>query len=126
MKNSEEMYDRLAVGDRIRKKRQLLGLTQDELSERIDRAPKYCADIERGSCGMSIETLLAFSKALNMPLDYIMFGKGDEALLERQKDETKAIVEQLNHCPEKNRKYALDLLKIFLAACHDSSSSMRH
>lgn len=62
----KETYDRLAAGDRIRLKRTLLGLTQDEMAERINRAPKYYADIERGSCGMSIETLMALSSSLNM------------------------------------------------------------
>ena len=34
----KETYDRLAAGDRIRLKRTLLGLTQDEMAERINRA----------------------------------------------------------------------------------------
>ena len=53
MNRKREAYDRLAVGDRIRKKRVQLGFSQDEVAERIDRAPKYCSDIERGTCGMS-------------------------------------------------------------------------
>ena len=126
MKNSKEMYDRLAVGDRIRKKRQLLGLTQDELSEKIDRAPKYCADIERGSCGMSIETMLAFAEALNMPLDYMIFGKGDPELWISQHDETLAILELLNGYPEDSRKYALQLLKLFIAATNPDYSKQQY
>ena len=47
MNRKREAYDRLAVGDRIRKKRVQLGFSQDEVAERIDRAPKYCSDIER-------------------------------------------------------------------------------
>ena len=39
----------------------LLGMTQEEMAERIGRVPKYYADIERGSCGMSVETLMAVS-----------------------------------------------------------------
>ena len=52
-----QLYDRIAAGDRIRQRRLLLGMTQEELAEKIGRAYKYCQDIERGSCGMSIETL---------------------------------------------------------------------
>lgn len=48
----KKTYDRLAAGDRIRQKRNLLGFTQDEMAEKIDRAAKYYADIERGSCGI--------------------------------------------------------------------------
>ena len=50
-------YDSTAVGERIRRRRTELGLTQAQLAEKINRAVKYCADIERGTCGMSIDTL---------------------------------------------------------------------
>ena len=70
----KETYDRLAAGDRIRLKRTLLGLTQEEMAEKINRATKYYADIERGSCGMSIETLMSLSTSLDMSLDYIIYG----------------------------------------------------
>lgn len=110
-------YDRLAVGERIRQKRLLLGLSQDELSELIDRVPKYCADIERGSCGMSIETMIALSKAMDMPLDYLMFGKIAEEDEKTQHDEVLMILNQLNDCPDEMRDYAVQLLRLFLAAC---------
>ena len=67
----KKTYDRLAAGERIREKRNLLGFTQDEMAEKIDRAAKYYADIERGSCGMSVETLMALSETLDMSLDYM-------------------------------------------------------
>lgn len=116
-------YDRLAVGDRLRLKRTLLGFTQDEMAEKIDRASKYYADIERGSCGMSVETLMALSAALNMSLDYIIYGKiysEQEAL--QHSDEIIAVVEMLNAASKKEQQYALQLLKLFLAACSSSSS----
>lgn len=47
-----QLYDRIAAGDRIRQRRLLLGMTQEELAEKIGRAYKYCQDIERGSCGI--------------------------------------------------------------------------
>lgn len=74
----KKTYDRLAAGERIREKRNLLGFTQDEMAEKIDRAAKYYADIERGSCGMSVETLMALSETLDMSLDYIIYGKNTE------------------------------------------------
>lgn len=117
MKNT---YDRLATGDRIRLKRNLLGLTQDEMAERINRASKYYADIERGSCGMSVETLMAISASLNMSLDYIIYGidstRNDKC---QHTEEVAAIVNMLDCAQKRNRKYALDILKLFLAACPD-------
>lgn len=113
----QKTYDRLAAGDRLRLKRTLLGMTQDEMAEKINRATKYYADIERGNCGMSIETLLALSEALNMSLDYIISGKINESDERIHTDEVTAVMDLLNSCNKKNRLYALRMLKLFLAAC---------
>lgn len=118
MKNT---YDRLAVGDRLRQKRSLLGYTQDEMAERIDRAAKYYADIERGNCGMSVETLMALSSTLDMSLDYIIYGKTtSETENQKHSDEITAIIEILNASPRRQQKHALSLLKLFLHACSPS------
>ena len=110
----KKSYDRLAVGDRIREKRIILGLTQEELSELIDRVPKYCADIERGNCGMSIETMLSFCEVLNMTPDYLFFGDGIEEEKRQQTVETEAILTMLDSCTARKRYYALELLKLYL------------
>lgn len=116
-----ELYDRLAVGERIRKRRLLLGMTQEELAEKVGRAYKYCQDIERGTCGMSIDTLLKLSFSLNISLDFLMFGTQDR-LEERTPQlllEQEALLDMLGVCSERKRKYALEMLRLFLKACDD-------
>ena len=114
-----KIYDRLAVGDRLRLKRTLLEMTQDEMAEKINRATKYYADIERGNCGMSIETLLALSDTLNMSLDYIIYGDIDADKKDIHTEEVAAVMNLLDNCDDRNRKYALRMLKLFLAACNN-------
>lgn len=98
-----QLYDRIAAGDRIRQRRLLLGMTQEELAEKIGRAYKYCQDIERGSCGMSIETLILLSSSLNVTMDYIIYGYEDtEPKTPEQLLEMEAVEELLGHCSEKN------------------------
>ena len=109
-------YDKILTGERIRTKRLLLGFTQEELAEKIGRAAKYCADIERGSCGMSIDTMLMLSKILGMSLDYMILGISPGNRDEFYEDETLAVLDILDRCSERNRDYALRLLKLFLAA----------
>lgn len=116
MNRKRESYDRFAVGERIKKKRILLGMSQDELGEKIDRATKYCSDIERGMCGMSIETMIAISKALDMTLDYMVFGESSEIEAARQEQSEIALIHAISHCPENKRIYAIRLLQVFLAA----------
>lgn len=119
MNRKKESYDRIAVGERIRQKRTLLGLSQDEVAECIDRAPKYISDIERGICGMSIETMLAFSLQLDFPLDYMMFGKISEKDAMIQTDEEAALTHILLQCSPSQKEYALRLLKLFIASMNE-------
>ena len=55
----KDTYDRKAAGKRIREKRRQLGITMKEAAEQLGRVPTYYADIERGNCGMSVETMIA-------------------------------------------------------------------
>ena len=89
----------------------------DDLPLLIDRAAKYYADIERGSCGMSVETLMALSETLDMSLDYIIYGKNtEENGYPEQTAEVSAILTMLNNSGQRERDYALRLLKLFLAS----------
>ncbi|MEY8356628.1 helix-turn-helix transcriptional regulator [Lachnospiraceae bacterium 54-53] len=111
-------YNKLEVGQRIRNRRIIIGWTQEELAEKIDRAYKYCQDIERGTCGMSIETMLSIASSLNVSLDYLIYGKEetkketDNLYIEQQ-----AVVDILGQCSNRKRHYALELLKLFMKAC---------
>lgn len=116
MNRKRDTYDRIAVGERIRHKRIQLGLSQDELAERIDRATKYCSDIERGICGMSVETMLAIADSLDMTLDNLMFGEFSAEELARQEQDELAIAHLLSKCTDREREYALRLLKLYIAS----------
>ena len=107
MNRKREAYDRLAVGDRIRKKRVQLGFSQDEVAERIDPAPKYCSDIERGTCGMSTETMLAISECLDMSLDYMMFGEQTDEEARRQENDELAVIHILSGCSKQQRAFEI-------------------
>lgn len=124
MNRKREAYDRLAVGDRIRQKRMQLGFSQDEVAERIDRAPKYCSDIERGTCGMSTETMLAISECLDMSLDYMMFGELSEEEAKRQESDELAVIHILSRCSKPQREYAIRLLKLYIASMQISQNPL--
>lgn len=120
MNKKRDTYDRITVGERIRQKRIQLGLSQDELAVRINRATKYCSDIERGMCGMSIETMLSIAKALDMSLDYMMFGEISEAEKEWQQKDALTLINIIEKAPATQRNYAIRLLKLFIAATGNS------
>ena len=59
------------IGKRIKNKRIELGFTQEQLAERTSLTETYIGAIERAT---SIETLVKISQALNMNMDYMIFG----------------------------------------------------
>lgn len=123
MNRKRTTYDRIAVGERIRDRRISIGLSQDELGEKIDRAAKYCSDIERGICGMSVETMLAIADSLDMSLDFVMFGEASEEELERHKNAETALTHILAQCDPRQFEYAIRMLKLFIASMQSDDKS---
>lgn len=70
--------DWVSIGGRIRKQREYLGLTREQLAEKLDITPKFCSDIELGVKGMSVPTLCRIATTLSLSTDYILFGKQEK------------------------------------------------
>ena len=66
------------MGKRISGQRKLLGLTQEEIAEKLDVSVQFISYIERGQKGISLENLIKLSKELNISCDYILMGKRNE------------------------------------------------
>ena len=107
-------YNRLMAGNRLYERRKQLGWSRGYVSEKVGKVEKYYADIERGYCGMSLETLIDIADCLGITLDYLVFGEAaekDGAVSE----ETKSILFYLENCNEEKQKKAMELLKVYLA-----------
>ena len=63
------------MGKRIRKQREYLSLTREDLAERLAVSVNFYKDIELGRAGMSLKTVAKISSALNITTDFIIFGK---------------------------------------------------
>ena len=57
--------DKRAIGERIRKHREELNMSREQLSEIMGITSKFLSDIEFGLRGFSIEKLFLFSESLN-------------------------------------------------------------
>ncbi len=105
------IYDHQSVGERIRRRRMELGLTQAQLAEHIGKSTKYCADIERGSCGMAVETLLQFCRVLRLSPSVILLG---EAL--PFSEEGKALQQislGASECSDEQQRGILEIIRLF-------------
>lgn len=71
----------MKIGERLKKLRKRLGLTQREFAERVhgDVGPSWIGKIERGQSSPSFQMLERIAKTFSVPLSY--FFEGDDFLL---------------------------------------------
>lgn len=62
------------VGRRIKNRRMELKLTQEKLAEQTGLSETYIGAIERSTSKCSIETLVKIATALNIDMDFLLFG----------------------------------------------------
>ena len=100
------------IGNRIRYQREYMGFTREQFAEAIEVTPKFCSDIELGIKGMSIPTLCRISKTLHLSADYILWGKKENKVIDRND----SLILMLENCSETERRYAEEILKTFFKA----------
>lgn len=105
-KNERMTYDRDVVGLRLKRRRKQLGWSRSYVAEQIGIVEKYYADIERGTCGMSIETMLALAQLYRFSLDEFIYGPK-----ETQEGD---LAEQLSRLSPHEKEYCTELVYLFL------------
>lgn len=66
------MFDPIAMGVRIRRKRQELGITQAQFAKRVGVSTSFYGHIERGTRVPSIDTLVLIANSLNVGIDSLL------------------------------------------------------
>lgn len=62
-------------GARVRLAREQAGLTREQFAEMIGKSPTFIADVERGSVGVSVLTLIRICEVLNISSDRLLWDK---------------------------------------------------
>ena len=98
---------RVAIGKRMKTKRNELHLTQEQMAEKLDISVKHYGGVERGIAGLSIENFIEVSDILGISLDYLIKGEpqNDDRMPNR-------IQEIFIECPKQNRQHLIQLLEI--------------
>ncbi len=104
-----------SIGMRIRKQREQFGYTREQFAEMLNVTPKFCADIELGNKGMSVQTLCKISDILKLSTDYILLGTTQQ--------EYSFSSQLLQRCTPTEQKYAEDILKAFVMAMESKRDS---
>lgn len=97
------------IGQRIREKREYLGLSREKFSETIGISPQFLAEIEGGKKGMSSSTLYKVCVGLSTSADYIVLGKEKE-------NDISGITEILRNLPPESLPYAEEIIRSFAIA----------
>lgn len=98
-----------AIGARIRKRREELGCTREQIAERANISVQFLFDIEKGNKSMTAMTVVKLADALSVSTDDIL--RGMETDNDKYSVEIARIVSSL--VPEQ-RKLAEDILRLFV------------
>lgn len=100
---------RIKMGIRLKKKRKMLKLTQEQMAEKLNVSIKHYGGVERGQAGLSMENLIETCSILGTDLNYLILGECEE------KDYLPEKLKELYFsCPEEKRPVFLELMEIAL------------
>ena len=105
------LYDRAAAGRRLKKWRTDLHWTKKEAAQRCGLTEKYYSDIERGSCGMSVETLISLSELHGFTTDYLLHGEKEEGISPGIRE---LFLANLGRLSPERQNYCLQMLFLFI------------
>lgn len=74
-----EKQQLIKIGQRLRSRRQELGLTREKVSELADIGYGYSGQLEVGTSQIFIDILIKLSQSMYLPMEYIIFGSGYES-----------------------------------------------
>ena len=87
------------LAERLKQRRRELGLTQEEMAERLEMTYSSYSKIENAFQQPGIDMLIRISSALSLSLDYLVFGSGARKavdLSEKQKEELRSVSKLLD------------------------------
>ena len=73
------------IGARVRRRREVLGCTREQIAERANISVQFLFDIEKGKKSMTALTIVNLAAALSVSIDFLLLG--GEASSERQSRE---------------------------------------
>ncbi len=104
-----ESEEPTAVGERIRKLRELKGLSLDDVSQRTGLQTKMLQSIETDAVAPPLGTLTKLARALEMKMGYLLTGDASKPFVITRKDERKPVS---RHAAEQQHKYGYSYLSL--------------
>ena len=96
--------DLTLLGNRIRMAREKMGITQEELADRVNISPSHISVIERGVKTARIDTVVRIANELNVSADYLL-----QDLVKRSRESQ--LLSSIMDLPETDRTRLLNAVK---------------
>ena len=96
------------LGKKIKEERMKIGLTQEELGEKIDSTGAYIGQIERGERNASMTKIMLIAEKLNVSIDYLtgnVYFNNNSSLDDN-------IMEELRSTTNKQKEMIKEIIKI--------------
>lgn len=77
--------NKAAIGMRIRQRREILGLSREELAARLGVTAKFIGDIEYGDKGLSMKNLYRLKQILGVSADFLLEGLEEGVTEEKER-----------------------------------------
>jgi len=103
----------IIVGHQIMRRREELGLTREELSERVGTTPEYIGIIERGVRGLSMTRFMTYAKILNVDYNYMLGNLSKHSKNPFADPEIIQVGEAMSTMSERNKSHVCEHIKLF-------------
>lgn len=100
------------IGERIKKKRKQMSLTQEQLAEKLDVTVGYVSQCERGISKINLEKLSEISEILNCDLSYFVTG----STIDGENYLTNEFIQKYSLLTPKQKKQILGFIDVVLNA----------
>ncbi len=118
------------IGARVRRRREVLGYTREQIAERANISVQFLFDIEKGKKSMTAMTIVNLAEALSVSIDFLLLGAeqndgryGVEEKKERQSAKWEQMFSLL--LPEQ-RELAEEMLRLFVRGVSMSGKARNH
>lgn len=95
--NRFEYQDWKGFGARVKKNRELIGITKERFAEMINRSENYIAELEKGNTSCSVHTLHQITKALKVSSDVLLYG---DVEMKKEYTNKEILLEMIERCDE--------------------------
>lgn len=118
----QKTNSRIHTGQRIRRERNRLGISQETLASDLNISVNYLGDMERGKRPVSLNMAEKLCEYFHLTLDYLYRGISPEiqSMLLQESDPRRELRELLENCTEEELQLCLNMIRSLLTCWRSS------